>query len=52
MANKLTADLIVDLSSTGETLRQNNLKVIDTILKSSACLFYSKNLLKKRLKKL
>ena len=32
-ANKLgTADLIVDLSSTGETLRQNNLKVIDTCL--------------------
>ena len=42
-ANKLgTADLIVDLSSTGETLRQNNLKVIDTIMSSSACLFYSK----------
>ena len=48
-ANKLgTADLIVDLSSTGETLRQNNLKVIDTILSSSACLFYSKRSIKKK----
>ena len=48
-ANKLgTADLIVDLSSTGETLRQNNLKVIDTILSSSACLFYSKKSINKK----
>ena len=48
-ANKLgTADIIVDLSSTGETLRQNNLKVIDTILNSSACLFYSKKSIKKK----
>ena len=48
-ANKLgTADLIVDLSSTGETLRQNNLKVIDTILSSSACLFYAKKSIKKK----
>tara|TARA_Y100000996_G_C22533917_1_gene647603 strand:+ start:253 stop:933 length:681 start_codon:yes stop_codon:yes gene_type:complete len=48
VANKLTADLIVDLSSSGETLRQNNLKVIDTILSSSACLFYSKKSIKKK----
>ena len=34
--------LIVDLSSTGETLRQNNLKIVEVILKSSACLFASK----------
>ena len=47
-ANKLTADLIVDLSSTGETLRQNNLKVIGKILSSSACLFYSKKSIKKK----
>ena len=48
-SNKLgTADLIVDLSSTGETLRQNNLKVIDTILSSSACLFYAKKSIKKK----
>ena len=47
-ANKLTADLIVDLSTTGETLRQNNLKVIDTILSSSACLFYAKKSVKKK----
>ena len=38
------SDFIVDLSSTGETLRQNNLKIINVILKSSACLFVSKKL--------
>ena len=48
VANKLTADLIVDLSSSGETLRQNNLKVIDSILSSSACLFFSKKSIKKK----
>ena len=42
------SDLIVDLSSTGETLRQNNLKVIEVILKSSACLFTSKKLKNKK----
>ena len=47
-ANKLTADLIVDLSTTGETLRQNNLKIISSILSSSACLFYSKKSIKKK----
>ena len=47
-ANKLTADLIVDLSTPGETLSQNNLKVIDTILSSSACLFYAKKSIKKK----
>ena len=47
-ANRLTADLIVDLSTTGETLRQNNLKVISTILSSSACLFYAKKSIKKK----
>ena len=48
-ANQLgISDMCTDLSSTGETLRQNNLKVIDTILKSSACLFYSKKSLKKK----
>ena len=42
------SDLIVDLSSTGETLRQNNLKTIEVILKSSACLFTSKKLKNKK----
>ena len=42
------SDLCTDLTSSGETLRQNNLKIIDTILKSSACLFYSKKSLKKK----
>tara|TARA_Y100001958_G_scaffold9001_1_gene5567 strand:+ start:2617 stop:3138 length:522 start_codon:yes stop_codon:yes gene_type:complete len=47
------SDLIIDLSSTGETLRQNNLKPIEIILKSSACLFVSKNYKKnKTVKKL
>jgi len=48
-ANQLgVADMCTDLSTTGETLRQNNLKVIDSILQSSACLFYSKKSLKKK----
>ena len=48
-ANQLgVSDMCTDLSSTGETLRQNNLKVIGKILKSSACLFYSKKSLKKK----
>lgn len=48
-ANQLgVADICTDLSTTGETLRQNNLKVIDSILQSSACLFYSKKSLKKK----
>ena len=44
------ADFITDLSSSGETLRQNNLKVIDDgiTLKSSACLFAAKNSLKNK----
>lgn len=42
------SDMCTDLTSSGETLRQNNLKIIDTILKSSACLFYSKKSLKKK----
>ena len=48
-ANQLgISDMCIDLSSTGETLRQNNLKVVETILKSTACLFYSKKSLKKK----
>ena len=48
-ANHLgVSDMCTDLSSTGESLRHNNLKVIDTILISSACLFYSKKSLKKK----
>ena len=42
------SDMCTDLTSSGETLRQNNLKIIDTILKSSACLFYSKKSSKKK----
>ena len=42
------SDMCTDLTSSGETLRQNNLKIIDTILESSACLFYSKKSLKKK----
>jgi len=42
------SDMCTDLSTTGETARQNNLKPIETILKSSACLFYSKKSLKKK----
>ena len=42
------SDMCTDLSTTGETARQNNLKPIETILKSSACLFYSKKSIKKK----
>ena len=42
------ADIIVDLVSTGFTLKQNNLKKISTICKSSACLFAAKNSMKKK----
>ena len=42
------ADVIVDLVSTGFTLKQNNLKKLSTICKSSACLFAAKNSMKKK----
>jgi len=50
-----SAELITDISSTGETLKANNLRVLTDgeILKSQACIFTSKkNLKKKGLKKL
>jgi ATP phosphoribosyltransferase len=37
------SDLISDLTSTGETLKKNNLKIIDTILNSSIILISNKN---------
>ena len=45
-----SAELITDISSTGETLRANNLRVLKDgqILKSQACIFISKKNLKKR----
>jgi ATP phosphoribosyltransferase len=49
-----SAELITDISSTGETLKANNLRVLKDgeILKSQACIFTSKkNLKKKGLKK-
>jgi len=49
-----SAELITDISSTGETLKANNLRVLKDgeILKSQACIFISKkNLKKKGLKK-
>ena len=50
-----TAQLISDITSTGTTLKQNNLRILNDgeILKSQACVFSSrKNLKKKGLKKL
>ena len=43
------ADVIVDISSTGETLKQNKLKTIEdgTLLKSFASIFVSKKYYKK-----
>lgn len=49
------SDVIVDLVSTGETLRKNGLKEIETIMDSTARLIANKNLLKykhSRLKKI
>ena len=42
-----SAELITDITSTGSTLKANNLRVITdgNILKSSACLFVSKKFL-------
>ena len=50
-----SAEFITDISSTGETLKANNLRILKDgeILKSQACIFTSKkNLKKKGLKKL
>ena len=50
-----TAQVISDITSTGATLKQNNLKILSDgeILKSQACIFSSrKNLKKKGVKKL
>ena len=43
------ADVVVDISSTGETLKQNKLKVIEegTLLRSSASIFVNKKYYKK-----
>jgi len=45
-----SAELITDISSTGETLKANNLRVLkdDEILKSKACIFTSKKNSKKK----
>ena len=45
-----SADIISDISSTGETLKANNLRVLKDgeILKSQACIFASKKNLKKK----
>jgi len=42
-----SAELITDITSTGVTLKENNLRIITdgNILKSSACIFVSKNFL-------
>ncbi len=42
------ADLIVDVTSTGSTLRAHGLKIIDTILESSARLIANRQSLKKK----
>ena len=50
-----SANLITDISSTGETIKSNNLRILkdDEILKSQACIFTSnKNFKKKGLKAL
>jgi ATP phosphoribosyltransferase len=46
-----SSELITDITSTGSTLKANNLRILKdgTILKSSACIFVSKNILKDKL---
>jgi len=39
------ADLLIENTETGETLNRHNLKIIDTILVSSACLIGNRNIL-------
>ena len=45
-----SAELITDITSTGETLKANNLRILKDgeILKSEACLLTSKNNVKKK----
>ena len=45
-----SAELITDITSTGSTLKANNLRIINdgSILKSSACIFVSKKFLKNK----
>ncbi|MFC1690873.1 ATP phosphoribosyltransferase [Nanoarchaeota archaeon] len=42
------ADAIVDLSSSGETLKINDLAPVQTIMESTACLFANKDSMKKK----
>ena len=45
-----SAELITDITSTGETLKANNLRILKDgeILKSQACIFMSKKSSKKK----
>jgi ATP phosphoribosyltransferase len=45
-----SAELITDITSTGSTLKANNLRIVNdgSILKSSACIFVSKKFLKNK----
>lgn len=45
------ADIIIDNTSTGRTLQENNLRIIDEILRSSTCFFASNEALKDDWKK-
>ena len=45
------ADMIIDNTATGRTLVENGLRIVDTILTSSTCMFASKKALKDPAKK-
>ncbi|MCK9169076.1 MAG: ATP phosphoribosyltransferase [Treponema sp.] len=45
------ADMIVDNTATGRTLQENGLRIVDTILQSSTCMYASKEALKNPAKK-
>jgi ATP phosphoribosyltransferase len=45
------ADLLIENTQTGETLSRHNLKIIDTLFQSSACLIGNRNTLSQPSKK-
>jgi ATP phosphoribosyltransferase len=45
------ADLLIENTQTGKTLAKHNLKILDTILQSTACLIGNKNSLESSSKK-
>jgi ATP phosphoribosyltransferase len=45
------ADMLIDNTQTGKTLKQHKLKILDVLFQSSACLIANKNILASSSKK-